>query len=271
MAFLCAKNANNLEQFAFIDQVGKILLFYTPSCESTQDLVPQCARQTGGKHPTALLTFHQTKGRGQQSRTWEAEPGKNLALSIWLPLKNPRPETFPLLNMAVTVACVKALEHLNVRAEIKWPNDLRHQSTKLAGLLMEIQHDPESGKSLCMGIGVNVNQSDFGELSQSATSLKNITGKEENLMDLARTLLTHIQAAFAAWEKQPDNAAFLQNFNEHLEGKNALWEAETSTQEFIQGTLQGVDAQGRLLFETDASTTAFHHGSIRLKRVIPKF
>ncbi|MEK0420303.1 MAG: hypothetical protein RLZZ161_154, partial [Bacteroidota bacterium] len=128
-----------------------------------------------------------------------------------------------------------------------------------------------TGKSLCMGIGVNVNQSDFQELSQSATSLKNITGKEQNLMDLARILLTHIQAAFVTWEKQPDNAEFLQNFNKHLEGKNALWEAETNTQEFTQGTLQGVDAQGRLLIEINAKTTTFHHGSIRLKRVIPKF
>jgi BirA family biotin operon repressor/biotin-[acetyl-CoA-carboxylase] ligase len=259
-----------VEEFAFIDQVGKIMLFYTPSCGSTQDLVPLCAKQTGGKHPTALLTFHQTQGRGQQSRTWNAEPGKNLAMSIWLPLRNPRPESFPLLNMALTAACVKALAQLNISTEIKWPNDLRFRGSKLAGLLMETHSIEETGKSLCMGIGVNVNQTDFEELSQAATSLKNITGKEQNLMDLARILLTRIQAAFVTWEKQPDNAEFLQNFNEHLEGKNALWEAETNTQELIQGTLCGVDAHGRLLFNNNSDTIPFHHGSIRLKRMLPK-
>jgi BirA family biotin operon repressor/biotin-[acetyl-CoA-carboxylase] ligase len=265
LAFLCAKNANNLEDFAFIDQVGKILLFYSPSCGSTQDLVTRCARQAGKKHPVALLTFHQTRGRGQQNHTWEAEPGKNLAMSVWLPLKNPRPDTFPLLNMALTSACTKGIGTMCAEVMIKWPNDLRHRGAKLAGILMETQSDADLGKYLCMGIGVNVNQSDFVHLPQPATSLKNTTGKEYNLMDLARALLTQIQTAFAAWEKQPDDNHFLAEFNELLEGKNQYWEAECGADEQIQGLLHGVDAQGRILFETAGKTTALHHGAVRLK------
>ncbi len=265
MAFLCAKNANNLEDFAFIDQVGKILLFYSPTCGSTQELVTLCARQAGKKQPAALLTFHQTRGRGQQNNTWEAEPGKNLAMSVWLPLKNPRPDTFPLLNMALTSACTNAIGTICADLQIKWPNDLRHHGAKLAGILMETQSDADLGKYLCLGIGVNVNQTDFGHLPQPATSLKNVTGKEYNLMDLARALLSRIQTAFAAWEKQPDDSQFLVEFNDLLEGKNHYWEADFGTDGIVKGLLHGVDAQGRILFESAGKTTAIHHGIVRLK------
>ena len=244
------------------------MLFYTPSCGSTQDLVPLCARQAGGKHPAALLTFEQTRGRGQQNHTWEAEPGKNLAMSVWFPLKNPRTDTFPLLNMALTVACTTALRQQGIIAAIKWPNDLRHNGSKLAGLLMEIQNDTEMGKTLCLGIGVNVNQTDFQSLPQPATSLKNITGKEHNLMDLARLLLSQIQAAFSAWEKLPENSLFLEEFNNLLEGKNQYWEADSGHDRVYTGKLIGVDAQGRILFETEGKINALHHGMVRLKNCL---
>ena len=244
------------------------MLFYSPSCESTQDLVPHCALQAGGKHPTALLTFHQTRGRGQQARSWESEPGKNLAMSVWLPMKNPRPDTFPLLNMALSAACVKALNLQGVRAEIKWPNDLRQNGAKLAGLLMEVQSEAVSGKALCLGIGINVNQTDFSGLPQPATSLKNVTGKEHNLMDLARALLMQLQTAFTTWEKCPDDAIFLQEFNLLLEGKNSVWQVETEAGQILQGQLHGVDAQGRVLLETGEKIKAFHHGSVRLKNCL---
>ncbi|MBM3399498.1 MAG: biotin--[acetyl-CoA-carboxylase] ligase [Bacteroidetes bacterium] len=244
------------------------MLFYAPSCGSTQDLVPLCARQAGGKHPIALLTFHQTSGRGQLSRTWEAEPGQNLAMSVWLPLKKPRLETCPLLNMALTVACINAFRQHEIAAEIKWPNDLRYKGAKLAGLLMEIQGDSGSGKALCLGIGINVNQTDFDSLPQPATSLKNITGKEHNLMDLASSLLKRMQTAFSDWKKQPDNVIFLQNYNDEIEGRNSFWEAENTAGKILKGFLNGVDAQGRLLFETGGEITAYHHGVIRLKRPI---
>jgi BirA family biotin operon repressor/biotin-[acetyl-CoA-carboxylase] ligase len=259
-----------LEEFSFIDQVGKIMLFYTPSCGSTQDLVPLCARQAGGKHPAALLTFHQTQGRGQQNRPWKAEPGKNLAMSVWLPLKNPKPEFFPLLNMGLTVACIKALNQHPSNIQIKWPNDLRHNGAKLAGLLMEVQGDTQSGRALCMGIGVNANQTNFENLPQPATSLLNISGQTHNLMDLARSILNHLQTAFTAWEKKPDDDIFMQDYNNLTEGKNGLWEAETHNGQIITGEILGVDPQGRLLFHSDNRVQAFHHGMIRLKKKLSK-
>lgn len=254
-----------MEEYAFINQVGKILLFYSPSCESTQNLVPACAAQAGGKHPAALLTFHQTRGRGQQDRSWEAEPGKNLALSVWLPLKNPKPDTFPLLNMALTTAILKTLIKIGISAEIKWPNDLRCRGAKLSGILMETHSDKSAGKFLCIGIGVNVNQTDFKQMPQPATSLKAITGKDYNLMDLAHALLMGLQTAFNTWEKQPDNISFLNEFNQLLEGRNQIWMAETADGQAFRGRLTGVDVQGRIVLETDNEIKAMHHGTVRLK------
>lgn len=257
-----------MEQFSFIEPVGEILLFYAPSCESTQDLVPLCREQVGGRPPTALMTFHQTRGRGQHSRIWESEPGKNLALSVLLPLKKPRPELFPQLNMALSVACANSLRQYGIQAEIKWPNDLRFQGAKLAGLLMEVHTDTEARKTLCLGIGVNVNQTDFERLPQSATSLKLATGQEQDLTVLARNLLKHLNVAYHAWEQNPESTIYLTEFNHLLEGRNAHWEAEKEDGQRIHGQLDGVDPQGRVLLRTGELVEAYHHGKLRLRHFL---
>lgn len=256
-----------LEDFSFIDQVGKVLLFYAPSCASTQDLVFLCARQTGEKHPVALITFNQTHGRGQHQRAWISEPGKNLAMSVVLPLSHPAVDRLPLLNMAITLACVRALQTLGISTNIKWPNDLRYQGAKLAGLLMEAHAAGPGKKSLCVGLGVNVNQKIFDISEQEVTSLSNISHTEHNLMDLCHAILKQLQVAWKQWEKATDDQQILAQYQASLEGLNDTWELTTDSPNPPLAMLKGVDANGRVLLEIEGQTRAFHHGEIRLKKI----
>jgi biotin-(acetyl-CoA carboxylase) ligase len=112
---------------------------------------------------------------------------------------------------------------------------------------------------------VNVNQTGFEQMSQPATSLKILTGKDYNLMDLANAMLVSLQTAFKAWEKQPDNISFLNDFNDLLEGRNQECLAETADGQAFRCRLTGVDVQGRIVLETDNEIKAMHHGTVRLK------
>ncbi len=145
---------------------------------STNDLALQEAA-AGAPPYRVIVAGYQTKGRGQQGRTWLADPGRSLLLSLTLPTGLPwaRPSTWCALVAVTLIDLIKAEAGVNqdaVRlATIKWPNDILVEDRKLAGILIEQSH------AVVVGVGLNLNQSasDFqtSALNQ-ATSLSQIFG-----------------------------------------------------------------------------------------------
>lgn len=94
----------------------------------------------------------QTAGRGRLDRSWEAEPGAALLVSLLL-----RPADLPasrwhLLTAAAGLAAVRACRDVGrFTPELKWPNDLLVGDRKLAGILAET-----SGGGVVVGMGLNV-------------------------------------------------------------------------------------------------------------------
>ncbi|MFZ1678638.1 MAG: hypothetical protein WAT91_15260, partial [Saprospiraceae bacterium] len=60
-------------------------------------------------HGTAILTLHQTEGRGQYGRTWFSQPGNHLAISIILQPTHMPLEDLPLLSLKTSIAVVRSL------------------------------------------------------------------------------------------------------------------------------------------------------------------
>ena len=99
---------------------------------------------------TALVTGHQTAGRGRLDRTWDAPPGTNLLVSLFLAGVPDKPA---LLTQRVALAAAEAVESLvsGVRVDLKWPNDLLLDERKLAGILAQRTAD-----GVVVGLGLNV-------------------------------------------------------------------------------------------------------------------
>ena len=115
---------------------------------------------------SAVLTDHQTAGRGRIGRTWVSAPGHGLAFSILVPGTSPSQQSWlPLVAGASVVGAARALGGMN--AELKWPNDVLVEERKLAGILCEVRPDGR----VIVGIGVNVDYSTGGLPSEEATSL----------------------------------------------------------------------------------------------------
>lgn len=121
---------------------------------STQDLVFQRLRQTGGAEPEGLVIAAeaQVEGRGRMARKWESAPG-NLYLSMLL-----RPEGYPQCfghyAQLLPVALADTLEGAGAGPEhigLKWPNDVLLGGRKCAGILIEV-----GGDALVAGMGVNL-------------------------------------------------------------------------------------------------------------------
>ena len=94
--------------------------------------------------------------------------------------------------MNVSVSIVRLLKDLGVKATIKYPNDILVQKKKISGILME-SSGYQTLDYLIVGIGLNINQNDFVELSHKATSVFIETGTKEEVKAIADKLLSILQ------------------------------------------------------------------------------
>lgn len=137
---------------------------------------------------TVVYAVSQTAGRGQRGNSWESEPGKNLTFSFLL--KRPRVEVTEqfALSEAVALAMLDTLDTLTPDISVKWPNDIYHRDSKLAGILIENSLQGRDIDFMVAGIGLNVNQQRFVSDAPNPVSLVNITGREHDLLPLLRRL-----------------------------------------------------------------------------------
>lgn len=127
------------------------------SIESSNDAARALA-EAGTPAGTTVLADHQTRGRGQHGRSWHADPGRGVLLSVVLrPLSGP--DRSPgVLPIRVGMAVARALQRSpGVSVSLKWPNDLYADGRKLGGILCE---GALAGDDFFViaGIGINVLQ-----------------------------------------------------------------------------------------------------------------
>src|SRR6476661_2844977 len=138
-------------------------------------------RAAMAQHGMAVFTNEQTSGKGQRERTWISEPGSNIAISIVIEPAMLDPKRPFLLGMATALAVHDLLSgYIFEGLSIKWPNDLYWNDRKAAGILIENVWQGSEWKFAIVGIGINVNQSDFGTLRGKAVSILQITGKKQD-------------------------------------------------------------------------------------------
>lgn len=172
------------------------------SLPSTNDELKAQALRGALAGPTLLLAEDQTAGRGTRGRGWEMQPGRDLALTLALPLEQvaragdglPEPRLPLVAAAAVAVALCQAVPQLPA-VGLRWPNDLLliPPVAKVCGLLLE----NSAGWLLC-GVGLNVNSRSSErspELLYSACSLRDATGRHFELCELAGAIAERLLLA----------------------------------------------------------------------------
>ncbi len=123
---------------------------------------------------------------------WQSDVGKNLTFSVLKKFDALSVQHQFVLNIAVSLAVFDAVTELSVpNVKVKWPNDIMSGSMKICGILIEnILKGTKVGHSI-IGIGLNVNQTNFENL-EKASSLKSITGRNFDLDELLHKILERI-------------------------------------------------------------------------------
>ena len=162
--------------------------------DSTNDFLKALASNQKIENFTVVTAKSQYKGRGQMGTEWQTEEGKNLITSILIKKTIPNTELIFVLNIAIAISIIEALKKIKIPdLSIKWPNDIMSGRKKIAGILIE-NNIKENGKiQSIVGIGLNINQTNFENLPK-ASSLKVITGKDYEIEEILFNIIDKIKS-----------------------------------------------------------------------------
>lgn len=228
-----------------------------PSIASTSDLARQLLEKGEIGHGVAIRADFQEQGRGQMGQTWLGKAGENIYMSLVLHLAIPVEKQF-LLNMAVSLAVLQCVRHYVPEAQIKWPNDILIRRQKLAGILVENNIQGSLLSSGIIGIGLNVNQKDFGTMSR-AVSLSAITGQAIPIAEVYQLLTNQLE-----WQlgNLSEEWTIWKEYHEKLLFYGSITTFEQNGRLF-KGKVMGVDEWGRLRIEESGKENLYAAKELR--------
>ena len=205
------------------------------------------------EHGATWFAWYQNSGKGQRGKSWKAEPGQNIMMSVVLETSALSIDNQFILNSSVALACYDFFNaHAIDNTSIKWPNDIYWKDRKAGGILIETILKGKEWKYAIVGIGININQTLFPANLPNPVSLKQITGKSFNVIELAKELCKMLNNRWNQLLKRP-NEEILNEYNLHLYRLNirANFKIHNAT---VSAVVKGVNLKGELVIDTGALT-----------------
>ena len=241
---------------------------------STNDVAARGAR-AAANDGLVVLAEEQTTGRGQRGRTWTAPPRSCILMSVLL---FPPAELAPIgrdssggsawLTALGAVATAELVaEWTGSDARIKWPNDVRVDGRKIAGVLVERvirprddsgppssspSPEPETAAVVGVGLNVNLDVDDLDpELRARATSLRILGGASFDRSELVRDLIRRLDRWYdrGVSDGPSSLSAAWRGLSEHLGRRVRI----TTPARLLEGRLLDLDIQRGLIVDQGES------------------
>ena len=227
------------------------------STDSTNTYAREMAFNPGEDTPFVIITDNQTHGRGQRGTTWESEPGRNLTFSLVVRPEGLEPARQFELSMLVSLGICEALRDKVEephKLRIKWPNDIYYGDRKLAGILIENTLGLNGIEKAIIGIGLNVNQTEFLSDAPNPISLAQIGGHEFERGCILDKVVSTILKNVARYLANPFPGELTHSYNSQLwraeNGKYYNWRDEKIGKK-IRASIVSVNPDGRLNMQDD--------------------
>lgn len=219
---------------------------------STQNYALNLYQQDETKYQLSLgervwiQALSQTHGTGKGDRVWHSPYG-NFYGSVLIPYQGPG-VFLALLGALSIVDVLRQLYNLDVF--LKWPNDVWHQNTKIAGILGQIL---ENNAGL-LGMGVNLNADPELKTQYSTSTVKQTTGIE-----------CDIEAFWQCLDQALPRRVFQiqENFQEFYEQLHdvLLWKGQEvfvqTSDKIVTGILHGVCEKGGVMLKINSFVQSF--------------
>ncbi|MCW2119816.1 biotin--[acetyl-CoA-carboxylase] ligase [Flavobacterium sp. 7A] len=221
--------------------------------DSTNVFLKELAVKEDLDNYTVVTAQIQTNGKGQMGAVWHTEAGKNLIMSVFVKKSVRDVESIFNLNVAVAVSIVQALETFGIpNLNIKWPNDIMSCNFKIGGILIENNLKVNNTINSVIGLGLNVNQIDFGEMPK-ASSLKLISKIDFDRDAILIAIVSYLEINIAL--VQNDSKVIWEKYLDLLFKKGIpMAFKNTKTNQNFMGIIQTVSTHGHLevLLEDDS-------------------
>lgn len=232
----------------------KKLLETSSTNEYLMDLVRQCYDgdmnlcDLKAKIPEffSVYTCCQKGGKGQRGNSWHSEIGKNcLASMIVYPSIHASEQYF--LSKAITLGVLDLLRSLIIdhkNLSIKWPNDLYYGDKKLGGILIENTIIGNEIVYTVVGVGLNLNQTNFPSYLPNPISVTQITEIYYDMEEVTKNLIKCVADRYSKITSD-DVHVFDDEFLNSMYKFNAN-HCFFINQKPIEATIQGVSEFGNL-------------------------
>ena len=218
--------------------------------DSTNNYLKDLSKNTSVIDGTLVVANRQTQGRGQMGAMWQSIAGQSLTFSMFKRFNRLRISDHPFIAFGVSIAIKKTLEILQVpEISVKWPNDIMSYNKKLCGVLIENQVEGSSIVSSVIGVGLNVNETEFPELPQ-ASSMRLSTGAVFNHDEIIELMGNEIQKQMEYLQGE-NQLALKSTYEASLFRRDMVSTFEDTTGFRFNGIITGVATSGELLVEKE--------------------
>lgn len=216
---------------------------------------------------TLITARSQSAGRGRRGRAWITPPGVCFCGTM----------IFKCLSDGFHAGCIVGLGALaalreiapEVKAFLKWPNDIYVGDRKLAGILSEgakIEQGRLTGVVSGVGVNVNLPESVISTLDQPATSLLMECGRKFPLNFFSKKVAESLIRYYITYSKCAESV-----FSEWKAANLLIGERLTITDDSgraRRGIFRDILSDGAMVFEEDGvgMMTEFRCGDVKIDR-----
>ena len=247
MSATFVKNSNSLLPINAKTPIGHPFLVLA-QVDSTNIYAIDKVQANLAAHGAAFFAHHQTKGKGQMGKQWKDNSGSNMLLTVVINTQ------FLLISQQFAISIMTALacydffsQYAGEETKIKWPNDLYWRDRKAGGILIENHLKGSIWQYSVLGMGININQTVFDSQLNNPVSLKQITGKTFDPVELAKQLCQSLEKRFQELENGGMQAQ-LEAYNQILYKKGERVSLKKDNILF-QPMIKEVRANGRLVVD----------------------
>lgn len=240
--------------------IGKVAS-YLASVDSTNIFANNLLSKSTPIEGTVIYTDNQYAGRGQIGSKWESEAGENIILSVIL-----YPKFLPIqsqfkLNQVVALSVYDLLKEYIFPVDqlsVKWPNDIYINDKKIGGILIENKLKGSLLASTIIGVGLNINQTNFSPNLPNPTSLLLETENRGDTYDLIGSFCEHLERRYLQLKAgqhhnlDQDYLKVLYGYQEWRTYRIAKTEAP------FKGKVIGISPEGKLQIQTTNEILEFY-------------
>ena len=225
------------------------MIYHLDTTTSTND----DARDAKYRHGDIVWAEHQTAGRGQRGHKWLSPEGENLTFTMVVePRFLPVGEQF-LLCEAMSVALTDTFARYGIDTRIKWTNDIYAGDRKLEGVLIEHNYSGQTLSRSLLGIGINVNQTEFDPTLPNPVSMAQLTGRHYDRREVLETFERHMLERYDQLE-HGDREALQLDYRNRMYALGEMRPFRYPDGSLTRGAIQGVRPSGELILRHEDGT-----------------